>query len=787
MRLLNTTTLEMKEFGVNPPRYAILSHTWGEDEATFQDVINGSAERKEGFAKVKGFCKLALSQGYEYAWIDTCCSIQTHHRRRYPTEKVAYAAENDGVVTDLLNTTLRSKAMKRKFSSSDNCKEPYSRTKAARAERAVVVPESTALSRDNLGSDNSENDPAGDSEAILTCVDPSGPLEKSFCSDDNASDDGNEASDGGNSLPFPGGHPGWLAQTNDTFRPEFPRESHQCCQTCVAMTGTRLGLSALLSDGGYVHLNWYEIQKSAGMGSDSASRFVPGRRESKELSSRAVGEIRRCLDNCFDKHSSCRQRCTPRLPRRVLDVGTNNSPVRLHQSLESEIAQYAALSYCWGSGVQQLTTTTSNFRNHMLGLPNSLPQTILDAVEVCRKIGIRYLWVDALCIIQDNESDKSDQIANMGSIYRNSTITIVVASAETVKDGFLSNGRSEDPTAQLPFFVDSSTTGTVYLRLEDSHKIFSSDEPIFQRAWTFQELLLSPRALVFDSCQMNFKCLESGFQSVLQTHVGFTFECLDLPVSVFGLVDENLTQRKTEESREYYLTVTQDHIWTRIIHEYSERDITFFEDRLPALAGIAAELAMAWNDVYLAGLWQKTVVRHLCWLRSNPTWRLGGSPRLFESIDCTKRIGSPSWSWITAPYPVSVEEIRNPDAKLVSSRVEPESQDSPFGQLKEAYITLEARILRASDLAITFECWPWRAGGGRNSIRLDFENVRPELDKCRLLYLGNAMYGGSGIFLAVEEVVDVVFRRVGHAELCELEGEWKALLALAKRELITIK
>lgn len=161
--------------------------------------------------------------------------------------------------------------MKRKFSSSDNCKEPYSRTTAATAERAVVVPESTALSRDNLGSDNSENDPAGDSEAILTCVGPSGPLEKSFCSDDNASDDGNEASDGGNSLQFPGGHPGCLAQTNDTLRPGFPRESHQCCQTCVAMTGTRLGLSALLSDGGYVHLNWYEIQKSAGMGCELCS------------------------------------------------------------------------------------------------------------------------------------------------------------------------------------------------------------------------------------------------------------------------------------------------------------------------------------------------------------------------------------------------------------------------------------------------------------------------------------------------------------------------------------
>jgi hypothetical protein len=198
---------------------------------------------------------------------------------------------------------------------------------------------------------------------------------------------------------------------------------------------------------------------------------------------------------------------------------------------------------------------------------------------------------------------------------------------------------------------------------------------------------------VFDSCQITLKCLEHTFQPVLETYLDFQFDCLDLPVSVFGLVDENLALRKTEEMREFYLRLTQDQIWTRIIHEYSERDLTLFDDRLPALAGIATELAKSWNDIYLVGFWEKTIIQHLGWHRCT-----GPPRRNLEGVDCTKRIGSPSWSWVTTPYSVRIEVARYPDAKLVGSSVQLVSQNSPFGQVKGASIALEARVLRASDL-----------------------------------------------------------------------------------------
>ena len=469
----------------------------------------------------------------------------------------------------------------------------------------------------------------------------------------------------------------------------------------------------------------------------------------------------------------------------MLDVGTDFSTVRLHKSLENEKAQYASLSYCWGSGGKQIITTNSNLHDHLLALPRHLPKTISDAIEVCRKIGIRYLWIDALCVIQDDSSDILDQIAKMGSIYKNSTVTIVVASAERVTDGFLSNENPSEPIAQLPIFIDNSACGTVYLRMQDMDYIYSSDEPVFQRAWTFQELLLSPRALIFDSSRITLKCIEKGFQPVLDTYLNFDFGCSDLPVSIFGLVDENFARRDTWESRECYLTVTQDKIWKRIIDEYSDRDLTLFDDRLPALAGIATELAKSWNDVYLAGFWKKTITRHLGWYRSKPAFRRTGNSKNFEGMDCTKRIGSPSWSWVTAPYSVSVERCKYPDAKLVDSGVLPESQKSPFGKVKDAFIALEAWVLRASDLDLTLKFKDWHSWPYDDSIGLDFEVPRPDLGNCRLVYLGQGNH--CWMFLVVEQFLVGKFRRVGYTELSKWREEWKNLLSSAKREITIIE
>lgn len=471
--------------------------------------------------------------------------------------------------------------------------------------------------------------------------------------------------------------------------------------------------------------------------------------------------------------------------------------LRLYQSGPEERGVYAKLSYCWG-GVAQPTTTVSNLQDHLQSIdPTRLPKTITDAIDVCRAIGLRYLWVDALCITQDNDNEKQEEIANMGLIYKNSTVTIVAASAAKVSDGFLGNGKPEEPGAQLPLYIDESTTGTVYLRMKNASQTYTSHEPIFQRGWTYQELLLSPRAIVFDSNQITLKCLTDFYEPVFETYLDLKVDAPELPVGVFGMVDANLARRATRESSNYYINLTQYQIWKAIMHDYSERELSSFEDRLPALAGIAAELAAVWGDTYLAGFWRRTIVQCLGWRRTNRKIRYpdyGPQKDLFEGvIDRARRTESPTWSWATALYPVTIDELSEPDSQLVGSGVQPMSKRSPFGQVKSAYIALEARVLDVTAaLGPGVEFQTWRAGPRRDhSILLDFEEPKPAIEKCRLVYLGSGSY--TSVFLVVERTETGQYHRIGFADFGEL-GSWrkescilKDLLDVAKKEVIVIE
>ncbi|KAH8710106.1 heterokaryon incompatibility protein-domain-containing protein, partial [Phaeosphaeriaceae sp. PMI808] len=146
------------------------------------------------------------------------------------------------------------------------------------------------------------------------------------------------------------------------------------------------------------------------------------------------------ISACSSSHSTCspgHQRTTP-LPRRVVDVGseeTNEAP-RLFES-NGELNYYISLSHCWGRG-QHFVTETANLRERCTAICwASLPKTFQDAITITRKLGIRYLWIDSLCILQDDSADWDIELAKMGDIYKNSYLTIAVVSASDDQTGFL--------------------------------------------------------------------------------------------------------------------------------------------------------------------------------------------------------------------------------------------------------------------------------------------------------------------------------------------------------------
>ncbi|PVH92456.1 HET-domain-containing protein [Periconia macrospinosa] len=156
--------------------------------------------------------------------------------------------------------------------------------------------------------------------------------------------------------------------------------------------------------------------------------------------------LRRCkeqLDRCMLLHKECKEMSrksqTTAAPARLLYI-SKGSPVRLCEIPEAECPKYVALSYCWGKNEHQKNSQTikANFKDRLQEVESSqLPKTIVDAIEVTQSLGLPYIWVDALCIIQDDQEDRQKEIANMANIYRSATITIVAACAEESTEGFL--------------------------------------------------------------------------------------------------------------------------------------------------------------------------------------------------------------------------------------------------------------------------------------------------------------------------------------------------------------
>lgn len=324
-----------------------------------------------------------------------------------------------------------------------------------------------------------------------------------------------------------------------------------------------------------------------------------------------------------------------------------NSELRLCTVPQGEHPSYVALSYCWGTSQQQkdARTTRENVDYRHGGIDISqLPQSIKDAIEVTRKLELSYLWVDALCIVQNDPIDVKSELAKMASIYKGATITISAASANDSTEGFLKNRdlkRAYGNLFQLPYHnkrPDGVVEGMVFLSehpVADTH-----EENIDQRAWTFQEDMLSLRLLRFGSKQTTWRCPTYSVAKRIDGGGCPTLINKDHAVAV------NEPYRKTEVQLEISSSgrlgrtrVMAD--WLQTVSEYTHRKLTEPSDRLPACAALAENFADIMNfdsSHYLAGLWRDDIYAQLLW------YRVG-----------ERKLGStfgPSWSWSSINGPV---------------------------------------------------------------------------------------------------------------------------------------
>lgn len=255
-------------------------------------------------------------------------------------------------------------------------------------------------------------------------------------------------------------------------------------------------------------------------------------------SQQALTMAQNWLQTCLRSHLLCNKPKRPQCftPSRLLEIRNISSlsahrRLRLREVDERSTYRYAALSYCWG-GDQVFKTTKSRLESYRTNIEErDLPLTIRDGILVTQRLGLRFLWVDALCIIQDDDLDKVMEINSMPHIYIHATITITASRASGSREGFLGKRPSlgyEAPYKgiQLGYRCENGTQGSIVIIPSamsgnlGPYPDFDPAEPLDGRAWAFQEKILSSRILDFGTFKTQWIC---GEKKTSQTKMGGRF------------------------------------------------------------------------------------------------------------------------------------------------------------------------------------------------------------------------------------------------------------------------
>ncbi|KAI0828071.1 HET-domain-containing protein [Hypoxylon sp. FL0890] len=435
---------------------------------------------------------------------------------------------------------------------------------------------------------------------------------------------------------------------------------------------------------------------------DKAARDIKARDRITDVSTQQGYDLAlECLENCLRTHTKCppAEPAATLLPDRVIDCSHPEKP-KLVLTGGNQHGPYVALSYVWG-GPQPMTTTenVNEFVNEGLEM-SQFPLTIRDAVTVTHSIGQRYLWIDALCILQDSREDKNVQLGSMCRIYRDAYITINAACASSTREGFLRHHRPKKvPDARIPYRCLDGAVGSVYIASQfdtdsgdASRSYWDELEPVAWRAWCLQERLLPPRTLIYASDTLKFACQTETVNiggALCEPSTGRR-----LPNSIYRSRGSSKgTHVSVSSGEEEAERVAYRQAWLAIIFMYTIRDLSVSSDKLPALGGVAEQFQIVTGDQYLAGLWRKTLLLDLI-------WECGYAPQ-----PRPESYRAPSWSWastdglISAPYHEKEVASAGPhlrQAEILDCWVELASPHTPFGEVTGGVLKLKGGMRRVT-------------------------------------------------------------------------------------------
>jgi hypothetical protein len=469
-------------------------------------------------------------------------------------------------------------------------------------------------------------------------------------------------------------------------------------------------------------------------------------------SEEALNLARGWLGNCQAHHDRCNAAGTRIMPSRVIEI--NWIPGALEPSLKllsnPQWENYAVLSYCWG-GDQPMKTTALTLQHFSEAISFSdLPKSLRDAVLITWRLSLRFLWVDSLCIVQDDSGVVAREIALMPEIYQNAHVTLSAARSSSSKEGFLHDLLMPSVQAEvfkLLFSCPDGIVGSVILFHEPDFW-----DPIERRAWPLQEFLLSRRILKYGSYQLSWSCLSAEYSENNNAEVNW-FSKRDS--QFLNLRRQFLDWQKDMSS--YY------NVWRKLVREYSSRSLTEPADRPLAISGIATAMASKRNERYLAGylggLWLGDLPAGLLWeVVSSPQPRSRG-------------YRAPSWSWTSVDGTIEWLHDGNIDPRLriLAYEVTPTELTAPYGALSAGYIKILGHVRSAYWIKTRQTLVDITPGDNINTQGLAYtrEDVddgvatAPILVWCLLIFPYNPILdkGPSGLILTGEG--EGVFRRAG--------------------------
>ncbi|KAF5237983.1 hypothetical protein FAUST_5789 [Fusarium austroamericanum] len=362
-------------------------------------------------------------------------------------------------------------------------------------------------------------------------------------------------------------------------------------------------------------------------------------------SSSAMVMAKNWIRICQENHTECQELQKKRqrkaiLPRRLLHIGSSEIQPRIIHIQDT--VPYCALSYCWGSK-DFFTTTRDNLVQIMRGIPmESFPAIMRDAISVVRSLEYVYIWIDALCIVQDDEQDWAHEAGIMGDIYFNAELTISTLVSGDCHTG-LFQPRSVRISHPVPLDIwqpkiQRKANASRALTPQWLERDVKTSGPVHSRGWTLQEQLLSKRILYFGHKMLHFECLHDY---VVEANPGGEYRRSanqhDKELQIRRHTKKALQVGRTRDSisSETQWDRQPFELWKQQVQDFTRRNLTRASDRPPAFDAISKSLATAVGCKPLCGIWDgDKLFESLCWQTEN----CADVPLNLPNI--------PSWTWL---------------------------------------------------------------------------------------------------------------------------------------------